>query len=558
MDFKSLLIEKNIVNSDEILNINAKYHKLSNELDLNIKLLNTLNLDSYNKLIDETNNILNKITNKINTKIEYENFTLNKDEVVEYLEIIFTYFMKNNLKYNALDLSDAKIEGNVVKFKVPSDALGISELLDPISINLKESYGIELDCQLDLDYENNVKSQLDRIDKEIDMKLESYKKEAIEVSSFNKKQQEEKNKKKTYRPQSRTWIKDIPMSYEGLIEQRNELGQQVLLVEGKTFGLEVRRFPTGKSAGLALIKITDDTDSILVKIWLRTAAECDLYEESLTNNTIIRVIGEAEFDGYARTVIFMARSLEVIGKFKDEIDVEDTEEVKRVELHVHSKMTTLDGINEISDYYKVVKGWGHKAMALTDLYGVYALADFEHAVGDDDFKPIYGCELSYVDNLDPMNYSITFNERSIDLKDASYVVFDIETTGFSQENDEIIEIAAHKVVNGAVVDSFEKFINPLRHISEKITELTSITDDDVKNAKTIDEILPEFLEFSKDSILVAHNAKFDVGFIYAKCRKHNISYDEFPVIDTLNLFRVMHGGEVKQFTLKDLSSPCYR
>ncbi|MDE6656223.1 MAG: PHP domain-containing protein, partial [Anaeroplasmataceae bacterium] len=244
-----------------------------------------------------------------------------------------------------------------------------------------------------------------------------------------------------------------------------------------------------------------------------------------------------------------ATSIEYIGK-KESVSVTDSAEVKRVELHCHTKMSNLDGLTEATDYVKAAAEWGWKAMAFTDHNGIYSVPDIAHAIEKyPDFKPIYGVELNYINDE---KYFITLDERDIELKDATYVVFDIETTGLSQSYDEIIEIAAHKVYQGGIIDTFEVFVNPGFPIPEKIVGITHITDDMVKDALSIEEILPKFMDFCKDAILVAHNATFDVGMIYRDVKKYHMGYEMLPVIDTLNLFRAGYGTEVKTFNLKSL------
>ncbi|MDE6013557.1 MAG: PHP domain-containing protein, partial [Anaeroplasmataceae bacterium] len=318
-------------------------------------------------------------------------------------------------------------------------------------------------------------------------------------------------------------------------------GEAVFLLNAYIFGVEIRSFNKTKSS-LAVIKVTDDTDSILIKKWLRSDGEKDIYERDMVEGANLRIIGKAQYDSYSKQVVIMADNIEYLGKKTVDYG-KDEAVVKRVELHCHTKMSTLDGLTEAADYVKMVTNWGWNCMAFTDHSGVYSVPDVAHAIEKlPDFKPIYGTELSYVNDEE---YFITFDKRDIPLKDASYVVFDIETTGLSQTYDEIIEIAACKVYQGGITETFETFVNPGRHIPEKISELTTITDEMVKDALGIDEILPKFMAFCEGSILVAHNAKFDVGMIERDIKRLNLDIKPFPVIDTLNLFRAGYYNEVK-------------
>ena len=203
-------------------------------------------------------------------------------------------------------------------------------------------------------------------------------------------------------------------------------------------------------------------------------------------------------------------------------------------LHVHTEYSLLDGSNKIKELIARVKELGMDSVAITDHGVVQAFPDANHAVSpDEDFKIIYGCEAYLVDDLQ----DLVVNSRNQSLEDA-YVVFDLETTGFSTVANKIIEIGAVKVVNGKITDKFSTFVNPEVPIPYRIEELTSINDNMVLDAPTIEEILPKFLEFSEGCVMVAHNASFDMGFIEANCKRQGIE-KEFTIVDTVALARVL-------------------
>ena len=215
---------------------------------------------------------------------------------------------------------------------------------------------------------------------------------------------------------------------------------------------------------------------------------------------------------------------------------------KRVELHCHTKMSDMDGVSSAKDLIKRAIAWGHKALAITDHGLVQGFPEAFHALRDIekkykwepfDFKIIYGVEAYLVDDIK----NIVTNSKGQSL-DKSYVVFDLETTGFSAINNRIIEIGAVKVENGAITERFSTFVNPHVPIPFKIEKLTGINDNMVIDAKSIEEILPEFLEFSKDCVMVAHNADFDMSFIERNCERLGIEA-EFTYLDTVNLSRVL-------------------
>ena len=212
----------------------------------------------------------------------------------------------------------------------------------------------------------------------------------------------------------------------------------------------------------------------------------------------------------------------------------DNSPKKRVELHCHTKMSDMDGVSDVGDIIKRAAAWGHKAIAITDHGAVQAFPIANHAIPDGtDFKVIYGLEAYLVDDLK----DIIENSKNQSLDDR-YVVFDLETTGLSPNTCKIIEIGAVKVENGQIVDRFSTFVNPKEPIPYKIEELTSIRDDMVIDAPTIEEILPEFMKFCEGSIMVAHNAEFDMSFIKKNCDRQGISYD-FTIGDTMTLAQLL-------------------
>ena len=210
---------------------------------------------------------------------------------------------------------------------------------------------------------------------------------------------------------------------------------------------------------------------------------------------------------------------------------------KRVELHCHTKMSDMDGVSEVKDIVKRAHDWGHKAIAITDHGVVQAFPDANHYIEsldkDDPFKIIYGVEAYLVDDLT----EIAQGAKDQTLQD-TYVVFDLETTGFSPIQDKIIEIGAVKVEQGRITERFSTFVNPKIPIPFKITDLTGITDDMVMDAEPVEEVLPKFLDFVGDAVLVAHNAGFDVSFIEQNCRYQEIE-KEFISVDTVALARVL-------------------
>ena len=544
MKFEDVINEQGIL--EEKINLkNAKYYKRNNLLILNLSLEKCLKYDKFSNLKKAILDIFNGINVELN--ISYIKNELTIDDYKKYLEVILNELIVQSARFKIFDLKDCEITENNIKFLIAYDALGVDDLCEPLVQGFKK-HCLDVTVSLVKDQNKSVQQELDNLQREIDEEINRQHQEAKEVLKVNERLKTESKYRRNDTPTILSYIKDIPNSANEISIYENTKGIPIFLLNAYVFGIEIKSFAKTKSL-LATIKVTDETDSIIVKKWIRES-EKEIYERDIVNDANLRIIGKAEYDNFAKQVVINASTIEYLGKRKVE-EVVDEAPVKRVELHCHTKMSNLDGLTEATDYISTCAKWGWNACAITDHGGVYAIPDIDHMIGKyPDFKPIYGTELSFVDDS---KYFITFNQQDIDLKDASYVVFDIETTGLSQTYDEIIEIAACKVYQGSIVDTFETFVNPGIAIPKKISELTSITDDMVKDSLSIKEILPKFLEFCKDTILVAHNAKFDVGMIVRDIKRYQLEEQEFPVIDTLNLFRAGYYDQVKSFNLKSLS-----
>lgn len=275
--------------------------------------------------------------------------------------------------------------------------------------------------------------------------------------------------------------------------------------------------------------ITDYTSSITVKCFLKPQ-EKDEVLENVKKGLYCKVRGEAIYDTYQREVVIMGRDILKMKK----VEKVDSVDEKRVELHCHTTMSTMDGVTPVSKIVERAAKWGHPAIAITDHGGVQAFPDAQIAAKKNKIKVLYGVEGYLVDDGVPL----ALNEKGQNLND-TYVVFDLETTGFSSKNDKIIEIGAVKIKNGEIIGNFSEFVNPKRPIPYKIIELTGINDDMVRNAETIEEILPKFLEFIGDSVVVAHNASFDCSFISKNCNDLGLTFEP-TIVDTVPLCRFLY------------------
>lgn len=307
-----------------------------------------------------------------------------------------------------------------------------------------------------------------------------------------------------------------------------EIGE--VAIRGKILTVDSRELRSQKT--IMIFDVTDFTDTITVKMFAREEQIDDL-KAAVVQGSFIRIKGVTtidKFDGELTlgSVVGIKKSEDFTGK-----RVDNSLE-KRVELHCHTKMSDMDGVSEVKDIVKRAKRWGMPAIAITDHGCVQSFPDANHALDKgDSFKLIYGVEGYLVDDLK----QLVEKSRNQGLSD-SYVVFDIETTGFSSSRNRIIEIGAVRVVNGNITDKFSTFVNPDVPIPFEIEQLTGINDNMVLPYPKIDEILPQFLEFCGDSVLVAHNASFDVGFIAYNASRLNIAFDP-TVIDTVALARLL-------------------
>ena len=314
------------------------------------------------------------------------------------------------------------------------------------------------------------------------------------------------------------------------IEQiMGEMGEVV--IRGQILSMDER--PIRGEKTILMFSITDFTDTIMVKMFCKNEYLDEIKNGGVAKGAFLKIKGVTTIDRFDSELTI--GSVIGIKKIPSFVSTRmDTSPVKRVELHCHTKMSDMDGVSDVKDIIKRAMKWGHKAIAITDHGDVQAFPDANHAIGkDDDFKIIYGMEAYLVDDLKglvehPMGQSFA----------DTFVVFDLETTGFSPSKNQIIEIGAVKVENGSITERFSTFVNPKVPIPFEIEQLTSINDDMVLDAPTIDEILPKFMEFCQDAVMVAHNADFDMSFIKHNCSALGLECEK-TVLDTVALSRVL-------------------
>lgn len=314
-------------------------------------------------------------------------------------------------------------------------------------------------------------------------------------------------------------------------------------LEGFIFDKEVRELRSKRK--ILILKITDYTSSFIVKKFSNNEKDEQVFD-AISKGSWVKVRGSIQEDTFMRDLVMNVQDLIEV-KHPPRKDYAPADK-KRVELHLHSNMSTMDATNNVGDFVTQAAKWGHKAIAITDHAGAQAFPDAHSAGKKHGVKILYGVEANVVDDGVP----IAYNDQHVNLSDGTYVVFDVETTGLSAVYDTIIELAAVKMHKGNVIDTFEEFIDPGHPLSQTTINLTGITDEMVRGSKSEEEVLNLFRAFSEDTILVAHNASFDMGFLNTSYVKYNIPEAENPVIDTLELARYLY-PDFKRFGLGVLS-----
>ena len=472
------------------------------------------------------------------------------EEVVEshWLECISDTVKKTPLCKTLLLSSKRIVEGNKVivlnGYDKVTDHLKSKCGEKSIEGSIEAIFGLK--CKVEIRFDPSMEVIIDYAEKEknerklLNQALQAKALEAQKAGNGSKEsgKTEEKKpaEKKTYEkkentykrePKSENCIYGRNISIEAIpIKEINETSGYVAVL-GEVFKVDTMETKTGKI--ILTFFITDYTDSITVKCFLKPQEK----EEVLNNikkGLYCKVRGEAIYDTYAREVVIMGRDILRMKK----LERMDGAAEKRVELHCHTTMSAMDGITPVGKIIERAAKWGHPAIAITDHGVVQAFPDAQIAAKKNKIKVLYGVEGYLVDDGIPL----ALNEKGQSLDD-TYVVFDLETTGFSPKNDKIIEIGAVKVKNGKIIDSFSEFVNPRRPIPYKITELTGISDDMVRYADSIDFVLPKFMEFIGDAAVVAHNASFDCSFIEKNCKDLDLPFNA-TILDTVQICRFLY------------------
>ena len=449
----------------------------------------------------------------------------------------FLCFYKLHIKENyiIIELNDENTKFMLEEVKISSK---IENILDEYGVkNYKIIFSVGDFSKEILNIEEKIKMDIEKHQNSINAEREKVVKtnSTSEIQVYKTKN-DFKRASKTREIKGKTIsIKDFYDLYDG----------ETCIVEGEVFSMEDMILKSGKI--LRTIRITDGESSLTSKIFLDENDKLDIYK-----GVFLKLSGKLQLDTYAgNEKTLMINSVNIIDKEK--IKKEDAAEEKMVELHAHTKMSEMVGVTDVEDIIKRAKEYGHKAIAITDYSVVHSYpAAFKTAknlsTDEEKMKAIFGCEMYMIDDEAPM----VTNPKDKKIDDEEFVVFDIETTGLNSHTNEIIEIGAVKIKSGRIVDRYSQLINPGRPIPYHITEITSITDEQVANEPKIDKVIGKFVDFVGDAVLVAHNAPFDMGFIKRDIKKYlSIDY-QCSVIDTLQMARDLF-PDLKKYGLGDLN-----
>ena len=490
--------------------------------------------------------IYNELNNKIKSTFSKINdisiIIKTSDDELDYLDDYFDKLIynlaDNSVKYKTFVGRKLKIENNKFIFDVYNKA-EYSYMIEKIEYlnKMLNRYGFKnsIDIYLREDKEQDILNDIEK-DKIVSMpKITSIKEVSNEVKS------EEKRYFRPKRDTTVTPIKDI------LFETDN------ITIEGLVFGIDMFEAKSGYK--IITLKVTDNTDSIYVKMFTKDTEEYVRIKDLLKQGSWYNFYGRVQMDKYANELTFTTRYKDVEKIEAPPVEkIEDNEEVKRVELHAHTMMSQMDGITGVDlgkhtcELVSKAIEMGYRGVAITDHSGCQAfpiaygiISSYNKKIDDpkNHFKGLYGTELTVVDDT----VNIVVRPCDLPLMESTYVVFDTETTGFNAAGgDQMIEIGAVKICQGNIIDRFDELIDPKKHIPDKITELTCITDEMVKGKDDEETVTKRFLEWIGDLPMVAHNAKFDISFIEMAMKKYNLGEFTNTVVDTLELSRALDQG----------------
>ncbi|MFW5889014.1 MAG: PolC-type DNA polymerase III [Bacillota bacterium] len=462
-----------------------------------------------------------KSVEKIDFKVKFTNID---GEILDYYDYAIDLLAEEDKRITPLSNYPKDLEENTIKIYVPKGAVTPTTYKNIIEQQLQK-LGFDFSIQVLIDKDkSSIEEEIQKhTDEFIEQNREVLNQEKIEYIYLNN-----SNNINDFKD-----INQLPQTEIELAEYKEKNGGKAIFnVRGIVVSSEIDE---SNNKSNAKIIITNHTDSIYITKRNIKASDIEFFRAIKPGMGLI-VKSFGLYDQYIGEVVLhpinLAHSNIILSKnLRD-----DNADEKRVELHIHTKMSALDGVNDVTEYLERAEKWGHKAIGISDSGSVQAFPIFEKALTKSQIKPLYGLELVYVDDEE---VTITRGNYSGLLSDSTFVVFDIETTGLSVVHDDLIEIGAVKVKNGAILGEFGELIEPESKITNFTTNLTGITQGMVSGKRKIKAVLEDFFEFSKDAILIAHNAEFDIGFLDYNYRKYGITNKINPSIDTLNLAKAL-------------------
>ena len=483
----------------------------------------------------------------------FEDKNIKEELLKEYYDFFVDLVCQDKIRCQALRKFTTIISDNRISFSVASSdekkiVAGLVETIRPyfmkfgidfIKIDIEES---PLISPIEEEIQISINASINQAQR--DMKVQEIQEEKNKNDSGRKGKVLQK-RSKTRLGDKPTPLKDLPTSEFELNDYVNKNFNDIFVVEGDVVEAEIKLLKGGYKIYEGTI--TDGTSSILLKTFINQTDPYyeNFYRNSCLEGNTLKVVGKMEYDKYSRDLVIKINEINSRPIEKQEKVINQFSE-PRVELHTHTKMSAQDAVLDIESYVDRAVEYGYKALAITDHYNVQGFPDFSKYAKKKGIKPILGLEGRLVDEE---KFKIALVDEDIDLRQASFVVYDFETTGFSATYNEIIEIAACKVKNGMIVEEFSEYVKPKNAISAGITRITSITEDAVRNASPIEDVLPRFWRFIGEAILVAHNATFDNSHLYENLKRLGIKFKQRPTIDTLQFARIYYGDKLKKFSL---------
>ena len=551
--------ENNIKEAEiETINLYKKTSKLEAFLISN-RQININEVESFENFLKTRFKI-----DKTLIEIKYKDIEIENNVINDWNQIINYVAKKEPLTKAMLTNSTLNLENNnlTVSLKVKgTDFLNSKKFDKGLSHLISNLYGKSVQVKFKDDVTEEMIKELEKKHEDEEQEvIKRLREEAKFASADNNKEKEHKNKESlpssnniqptsTSIPMDKSEEDDnTPLIYGRNMNIKSELVKikdisvdtDKVCLDGEVIKTDSREIKNEKI--IFMFNLYDGTSTITCKAFLDKSKSKKIMDR-VTAAKGIRVDGIAKYDNFSKEITVMANTIiETDGMKKSKRT--DNAEVKRVELHMHTQMSQMDAITSATDLLKRAIKWGWKSIAITDHGVVQSFPDAHKLLEKTkaDLKVIYGVEAYFVPDTNP---SVSF-EQGQEI-DTEYCVLDLETTGISFRTEKITEVGIIKIKNGQVIDEFECFVNPEKPIPQEVVEVTHITDDMVKDAETIDKVMPKILDFIGNSVLVAHNADFDIGFLKHNCKELGLELEN-TYIDTLRLSKALF-PELKKYKL---------